>query len=190
MMAGTLHSMSSCPCRSRFIASQLNDTYETGGGGREPTQHAQSAHKPNLTAPAPEQEKQEEKREVTLTIGIFFDGTGNNAVNAANMMKACTAEHYHISGREAEMLLGKCARDKFGVSGIGATSYLGYYTNVHWLATLYKQYFLSMILRFSIPFILRVSELNPVNPTVLSDRDWGYPIRAFCQDRQSRSCYW
>lgn len=109
MMAGTLHSISSCPCRSRFIASQLNDTYETGGGGREPTQHAQSAHKPNLTAPAPEQEKQEEKREVTLTIGIFFDGTGNNAVNAANMMKACTAEHYHISGREAETLLGKCA---------------------------------------------------------------------------------
>lgn len=143
MMAGTLHSMSSCPCRSRFIASQLNDTYETGGGGREPTQHAQSAHKPNLAAPAPEQEKQEEKREVTLTIGIFFDGTGNNAVNAANMMKACTAEHYHMSGREAETLLGKCARDKFGVSGIGATSYLGYYTNVHWLATLYKQYFSS-----------------------------------------------
>ncbi|MDU6687008.1 MAG: DUF2235 domain-containing protein [Enterobacteriaceae bacterium] len=138
MMAGTLHSMSSCPCRSRFIASQLNDTYETGGGDSEPTQHAQSAHKTNLTAPAPEQEKQKEKREVTLTIGIFFDGTGNNAINAANTMKACTAEHYHISGRDAEMLLGKCARDKFGVSGIGATSYLGYYTNVHWLATLYK----------------------------------------------------
>lgn len=138
MMAGTLHSMSSCPCRSRFIASQLNDTYETGGGDSEPTQHAKSAHKTNLTAPAPEQEKQKAKREVTLTIGIFFDGTGNNAINAANTMKACTAEHYHISGRDAEMLLGKCARDKFGVSGIGATSYLGYYTNVHWLATLYK----------------------------------------------------
>jgi hypothetical protein len=27
---------------------------------------------------------------MTLTLGIFFDGTGNNAVNTRNMLAACT----------------------------------------------------------------------------------------------------
>ena len=31
-VAGTLHSRSSCPCKSKFIPSNLDDDYETGGG--------------------------------------------------------------------------------------------------------------------------------------------------------------
>ncbi|EBD9555977.1 PAAR domain-containing protein [Salmonella enterica] len=54
LMAGSLDSQSSCPCKARFIASMMNDTYETGGsnsgdGSNEPEQHAQSAQK-NLTS--------------------------------------------------------------------------------------------------------------------------------------------
>ncbi|MBV6816895.1 PAAR domain-containing protein [Rahnella sp. PD12R] len=53
--AGTLHSYSSCPCKARFIPSQMNDTYELQGGPTaaeapvpvaEPEQHAQSAKVP------------------------------------------------------------------------------------------------------------------------------------------------
>lgn len=91
----------------------------------EPEQHAQAAKK--------------KKREITLTIGVFFDGTGNNAVNTQNMLKEYTADHYNLDDPEAESILAKCAREKFGVSGNGATSYTGYYTNIHWLSTLYKQ---------------------------------------------------
>ncbi|MGX5100987.1 phospholipase effector Tle1 domain-containing protein [Enterobacter cloacae] len=91
----------------------------------EPEQHAQTAKK--------------KKREITLTIGVFFDGTGNNAVNTQNMLKAYTAEHYNLDDPEAESILAKCARENFGVSGSGAISYTGYYTNIHWLSTLYKK---------------------------------------------------
>ena len=95
-------------------------------------------------APEPEKHAQtgkKKKREITLTIGVFFDGTGNNAVNTQNMMKAYTAGHYNLDDPEAESILAKCARDNFGVSGSGATSYTGYYTNIHWLSTLYSRRF-------------------------------------------------
>ncbi|WHQ77231.1 DUF2235 domain-containing protein [Pantoea sp. Lij88] len=93
----------------------------------EPEQHAQAA------------KKEKPAREITLTIGVFFDGTGNNAVNTQNMLKAYTAGHYNLDDPEAESILAKCARENFGVSGSGATSYTGYYTNIHWLSMLYKQ---------------------------------------------------
>ncbi|WP_394515095.1 phospholipase effector Tle1 domain-containing protein [Pantoea sp. SGAir0215] len=95
------------------------------GAESEPEQHAQAAKK--------------KKREITLTIGVFFDGTGNNAVNTQNMLKAYTAEHYNLDDPEAGSILAKCARENLGVSGSGAISYTGYYTNIHWLSTLYKK---------------------------------------------------
>jgi Uncharacterized alpha/beta hydrolase domain (DUF2235) len=93
---------------------------------REPEQQAQSAKK---------------KREITLTIGVFFDGTGNNAVNVDNMLQACTTEHFNLSAADARLVLDRCGQEQIGVSGIGASSYTGYFTNVHWLNTLYKQVF-------------------------------------------------
>ncbi|WP_338563723.1 DUF2235 domain-containing protein [Erwinia sp. E_sp_B04_7] len=104
-----------------------------------------SAAKAGMTpavAPEPEQHAQtvmRKKRKIMLTIGLFFDGTGNNAVNTQNMLKAYTAGHYNLDDPEAESILAKCARDNFGVSGSGATSYTGYYTNIHWLSTLYSR---------------------------------------------------
>lgn len=72
-------------------------------------------------------ERDEKKmREITLTIGVFFDGTGNNANNSCSRQTASTAEP---SATNAVQKL----------CGTAAGSYLGYYTNIHWLHTLYNQ---------------------------------------------------
>ena len=95
-------------------------------------------------APAlPESKPPEEPvvRRVTLVLGIFFDGTGNNAVNTGNMLAACSAEHFKIDSPDAESILARNAAEKMGISGIGAASYSGYYTNIHWLSELYSQKF-------------------------------------------------
>ncbi|CCP07328.1 hypothetical protein BN440_2306 [Erwinia amylovora MR1] len=57
------------------------------------------------------------------------------------MLQACSARHYDLNDAEAGAILGKCSREDFGISGAGATSYSGYYTNIYWLSTLYKKYF-------------------------------------------------
>ncbi|RTN24011.1 type VI secretion system tube protein Hcp [Enterobacter quasimori] len=80
-------------------------------------------------------------RKVTLVLGVFFDGTGNNAVNTRNMLEALTAQHFDINSPDAETILARNASEKMGVSGIGASSYLGYYTNIHWLNELYEWQF-------------------------------------------------
>ena len=144
-MAGNLHSKSSCPCQSSFIASMLDVDYGTYDEQGEPEQRAQAARK-GLTSGvqhAPEEKAfsgpEKKQREITLTLGIFFDGTGNNAVNTHNMQQVCSANYFGFSDPDAEALWRRCADDSFGVSGNSATSYLGHYTNVHWLATLYRK---------------------------------------------------
>lgn len=104
---------------------------------RTQTQEPTAASSPLPSSPAPAAPGAV-PQEVTLTIGLFFDGTGNNAVNTENMIKACTARHYDYTSAEAEVIMARCAREAFGVSGTGAGSYIGYYTNVHWLHTLYQ----------------------------------------------------
>ncbi|WHP31495.1 PAAR domain-containing protein [Trabulsiella odontotermitis] len=106
---------------------------------QEPEQHAQAARRKAAPEPQQEEKTQKPRREITLTLGVFFDGTGNNAVNTANMLKVCTARHYNLNDAEAAGILEKCAEEEFSVSGTGATSYNGYYTNIHWLNTLYDK---------------------------------------------------
>ena len=70
---------------------------------------------------------------VTLTIGMFFDGTGNNAFNTQNrILESCTHLDVGMKQEDAEA----CAK-KLGKSVDSAGSYLGYYSNIHWLNTLY-----------------------------------------------------
>ncbi len=85
-------------------------------------------------------EEQPERR-VTLVLGIFFDGTGNNAVNTGKMLEALTAQHFDINSPDAATILARNASEKMGISGIGAGSYLGYYTNIYWLNELYEWQF-------------------------------------------------
>ncbi|MFW0765058.1 type VI secretion system tube protein TssD [Trabulsiella odontotermitis] len=86
----------------------------------------------------PPQKSPPAKRKMTLTLGIFFDGTGNNAVNTRNMLAACTAQHFDINNPDAVSILERNAQMQLGISGSDATSYKGYYTNIHWLHELYK----------------------------------------------------
>lgn len=61
----------------------------------EPEQHAQAAKK--------------KKREITLTIGVFLDGTGNNANNSGDRQAACTVEHFGVNDEESESALTRAA---------------------------------------------------------------------------------
>lgn len=80
-------------------------------------------------------------QEVTLTVGVFFDGTGNNAANTRSTLRAFTANHYRLSDPQTSAILEKLAREGAGVSGSGAISYTGYYTNIHWLSERYGRHF-------------------------------------------------
>lgn len=143
-LAGTLSSISGCPCRAQFIPS-IADSYE-----KEPAQAVKSFYVPQAGTPQfarpagredePEQHAQsvkKKKREVTLTIGVFFDGTGNNAINSGERQKACSGEYFGMSDADAQSAQAQCVQLKYGHSGTTAGSHLGYYTNVHWLNTLY-----------------------------------------------------
>lgn len=145
-LAGTLDSVSTCPCRATFIPS-IPDGYE-----KESTTATRSLFVPAAGAPQfrqsarreeqPEQHAQaakQKKRELTPTIGMFFDGTGNNADNTADRLSVCTGEHFGMDNADAESAQAQCVRLKYGYSGPSAGSHLGYYTNVYWLNTLYNQ---------------------------------------------------
>ncbi|CCP03317.1 hypothetical protein BN439_2262 [Erwinia amylovora Ea644] len=152
-VASTLYSRSTCPYRAFFIPSQTWASHGLYQGdplpvvvpssptAAQPEQRAQSARSNAALPTADEVKKPLEKREITLAIGVFFDGTGNNAINTDNMLQACSARHYDLNDAEAGAILGKCSREDFGISGAGATSYSGYYTNIYWLSTLYKKVF-------------------------------------------------
>lgn len=173
-LAGTLDSISSCPCRSSFIPS-IPDCYEkepaaaahfqqapaTGplpfGQQAEPEQHAQSAKKA--------------QREITLTVGVFFDGTGNNADNSADRQDACTGEHFGMSDGDSASAQVQCVQLKYGHSGFAAGSHLGYFTNVHWLYTLYNQELLPIRVPGRVPFILKGSVLKAGRAIALTG--WG-----------------
>ncbi|MEG1212322.1 MAG: DUF2235 domain-containing protein [Leclercia sp.] len=138
--AGSLDSYSSCPCRARFIPSVQTHTYESDCNAGRVAERAETAKKKTLQS-EPEQRAQaaKKKREITLTIGVFFDGTGNNAANIADRQAACTGEHYGMNDADAGSAYSQCVRLKHGYSGTAAGSYIGYYSNVHWLNTLYDQ---------------------------------------------------
>lgn len=94
----------------------------------EPEQHAQSAKKP----------AQPEVEPVTLVIGVFFDGTGNNAFNTRSRIENCTAADVGLNDAEALSVDKQCRANDFGKAGdFGRSSYDGYYSNVSYLYNLY-----------------------------------------------------
>jgi type VI secretion system secreted protein VgrG len=93
-VAGTLDSISSCPCRARLKASHFAASYEHRGDKASSAPGTPTVSAP-LTATAQRQktdfmdeEIEEEEEEVeleqliTLRVGMFFDGTGNNRTNS------------------------------------------------------------------------------------------------------------
>lgn len=77
-------------------------------------------------------------RGVTLTVGVFFDGTGNNRENTASRLmqfNECSAPRLGVNQKDAqscEDFLEAISKDSFSNG-----SYRGYYSNIHWLNTLY-----------------------------------------------------
>lgn len=70
---------------------------------------------------------------ITITIGMFFDGTGNNVFNTQNrILESCTHLDVGMKPEDAEA----CAK-KIGKKLDNIGSYIGYYSNIHWLNTLY-----------------------------------------------------
>ncbi|EHB40918.1 hypothetical protein SEENIN0B_00761 [Salmonella enterica subsp. enterica serovar Infantis str. SARB27] len=78
------------------------------------------------------------KREIVLTIGVFFDGTGNNLLNTNLRMQKCNPENYGLDARTLTEFNQRCIK-KTGFDGTEAGSYLNYYTNIYWLNKLYHK---------------------------------------------------
>lgn len=76
-------------------------------------------------------------REITLTIGLFFDSTGNNAINSSEIQTPSSTRNSVMDDSESESVLGQWLRLSRGNAKAG--SYLRYYTNIHWLKMLYSQ---------------------------------------------------
>ncbi|PIF14670.1 Uncharacterized alpha/beta hydrolase domain [Candidatus Pantoea floridensis] len=114
-------------------------TRMTRNSNAEPEQHAQAARKKAFSPVSNATRPQPPKREITLTIGVFFDGTGNNADNTVASLDACSGEHFGMNDGDTQSAYSQCIQLKRGYSGTAAGSHLGYYTNVHWLYTLYNQ---------------------------------------------------
>jgi hypothetical protein len=83
------------------------------------------------------------RRELTLTVGVFFDGSGNNAYNTECMLNHYANNDAIFSTIETATSLQARAKRTFGFTGAEAVSYTGYFTNIHWLKKLYLNNFLS-----------------------------------------------
>ena len=82
--------------------------------------------------------KKKPVRGVTLTIGVFFDGTGNNRENTASrLMKfnECSAPKQGMNQKDAQ----SCEDFSHAINkdSLSNGSYRGYYSNIHWLNYLY-----------------------------------------------------
>ncbi|MCX8961125.1 DUF2235 domain-containing protein [Erwinia psidii] len=70
------------------------------------------------------------RTKIVLTVGIFFDGTANNAINTTSFRQAFASDNPPPEGAQALPVTA-------GQSNLRG-SHLGYYTNIHWLNTLYR----------------------------------------------------
>lgn len=83
-------------------------------------------------------DKLQSARRVALTLGIFFDGSGNCAANTRYMRALCAREKRDFNAPDAERQLAQLLLKDKDISGGAATSYLGDYSNIYWLSQLYR----------------------------------------------------
>lgn len=77
------------------------------------------------------------KCEITLTIGLFFDGTGSNAINNGSLQTTCSSKNFVMGVSKSEHESGQGLSLERGNAKVG--SYLSYCTNIYWLKILYNQ---------------------------------------------------
>lgn len=76
-------------------------------------------------------------RGITLTVGLFFDGTGNNRTNSDDLRLA----YAHCAGLVGEERAKACAKyEEYAKPGLGNASWQGGPTNVSRLFDLYQQH--------------------------------------------------
>jgi uncharacterized Zn-binding protein involved in type VI secretion len=160
-LAGTLDSVSGCPCKARlepslFCAAYENEESPAAVAGRPFSaagyvQGAAVAATPtplNPRRPADaqrEQDLEEEEEEVeqeqliTLRLGVFFDGTGNNQANSETVA-GCMARDVGLEN-EAEDIQKFCAEFGYGIDGSAPDNSFGNDTsNVARLYDLYMDH--------------------------------------------------
>lgn len=157
-LAGTLDSVSGCPCKARLEPSLFCATYENedspatlaakpfSAAGYRQGATAAATPKPlnaSLTADArmeqdlEEEEEVEQEQLVTLRLGVFFDGTGNNQANSETVA-GCMASDVGLEN-EAEEIQKFCAEFGYGIDGSAPDNSFGNDTsNVARLYDLYK----------------------------------------------------
>ncbi|WP_422417822.1 PAAR domain-containing protein [Pseudomonas sp. GZD-222] len=147
-VAGSLDSISSCPCQARLIPSLDSATYHS----EQATPTTAHSPSPGVTAmplaarpppvvdsPLEEEEEEEELEEVgiVLRLGLFFDGTGNNQANSAATAD-CYAASVGLTTETAEDIRQHCAA--FGFDGDGNSPDNSYGNDVSNVARLYNLY--------------------------------------------------
>ena len=157
LAAGSLDSVSTCPCGARLINSSFGISYRSDNGASwaSPASAPDVAARPLAARPswgAPptsatnsllEEEEEEEALEhagIVLRLGLFFDGTGNNQANSA-ATEGCYAVNLGMSHEVGEDIRQYCA--SFGYDGKGSTpdnSYGNGPTNVARLHDLYPDH--------------------------------------------------
>ncbi|MGH8416352.1 MAG: PAAR domain-containing protein [Pseudomonas sp.] len=150
-LAGTLHSHSSCPCRATIQHSLGAATYTItdpwqGPAPDSPAKRASTftstSTSPNTHASQPDSDIEEEEEEVeqeqliTLRIGVFFDGTGNNQANSETVA-GCMARDVGLQD-QSEDIRQFCATYGYGVDG--STPDNSYGNDTSNVARLYELY--------------------------------------------------
>lgn len=126
-VAGTLDSISSCPCRARLKASHFASCYENheaeASSARDiltvsatPTAPAQQRKNDFVDETYEEEEEEVELEQlITLRVGMFFDGTGNNRTNSEQAFR-CFARDLGLEDA-AEDLRRFCAMQGYDGHG-------------------------------------------------------------------------
>jgi type VI secretion system secreted protein VgrG len=113
-VAGTLDSYSTCPCQARLIPSVLSATYTVdddslvrgkgmadvpspapAGRSVDPTRSLDRNFQQRVAEIEEEEEEVELEQLITLRIGVFFDGTGNNQANSESVA-GCMARDVNL----------------------------------------------------------------------------------------------
>ncbi|MCY1509518.1 hypothetical protein D9M68_438660 [compost metagenome] len=126
LVASSVYSMSSCPCRAKFIPSHFGAEHrETGtpATSRSATPSpvaatALAAARPGDTPTLARSNLREEKQAVNkqedvgivLRLGLFFDGTGNNQANSALTEQCRREDRQQFDEGELSAIISYCAR--------------------------------------------------------------------------------
>jgi uncharacterized Zn-binding protein involved in type VI secretion len=156
-LAGTLDSVSGCPCKARLEPSLFCATYEneespaavadrpfSAAGYVQGAAVAATPTPLNPRRPADaqreqdiEEEEVEQEQLITLRLGVFFDGTGNNQANSETVA-GCMARDVGLEN-EAEDIQKFCAEFGYGIDGSAPDNSFGNDTsNVARLYDLYR----------------------------------------------------